>query len=205
MNFRKIKLLGFAILSCGLATTSYAILPGPYLGFQVGMTNTHGKSITGNTGIPTGSPTKSTGPGFRGYFGGDFNDYTGMDMGYTVYNNTIYSVNGVNSETHTSALDIVGKVKYTLPWGGIGGYVKGGIAVMVVTYSPSLGIKHQVLPRPIIGLGFTYDITQKVSIDFSASRIFSHGSSTTAVQNADLISLGLSYHFVNEMCGQFIC
>jgi opacity protein-like surface antigen len=51
------------------------------------------------------------------------------------------------------------------------------------------------------GVGVSYDVTQNWVVDF-AYTTFTGGS---GIQGADLMALGVSYHFVDLMCGQFLC
>lgn len=55
--------------------------------------------------------------------------------------------------------------------------------------------------RPTAGIGITYDINQNVQAELTLARVFGGGG----LQPADLVGLGVSYHFVDKYCGQFLC
>jgi hypothetical protein len=55
--------------------------------------------------------------------------------------------------------------------------------------------------RPTASVGFSYDFTQSWQAELTLARVFGGGN----MQNADLYSLGVSYHIVDKYCGQFLC
>lgn len=54
---------------------------------------------------------------------------------------------------------------------------------------------------PIFTVGISYDFTQSGVLDLSYTRLITGG----APKNMDFIALGISYHFVDIYCGQFLC
>jgi hypothetical protein len=54
---------------------------------------------------------------------------------------------------------------------------------------------------PTFSFGATYDFNQNWQTEFTVTRLLVGG----AVNNITMLSLGLSYHFVDIYCGQFLC
>ena len=92
---------------------------------------------------------------------------------------------------------------------GLGGFGKAGIAVVrtskagTFTTSSSgviaTGTTNYV--RPTAGLGLTYSISQVWQLQLTATEVFGGGG----FKAANLYALGISYHFVDQYCGQFLC
>ena len=85
---------------------------------------------------------------------------------------------------------------------------EGGLAVLTASESgrlnPDLTSKHGINTtklRLTYGIGASVTLEQNWVIDVSASRI----TSGSGLQNADLLAVGFSYHFVDKYCGQFLC
>jgi len=218
---KKIK-LGL-LLSLIAASNVYAMTEGPYLGLLVGQSNLHNVQQTINTTDINGNPTvatfKPSNNGFGGrLFGGyQFNSFLGFEMGFTYYTHTTYKVTSSSGapvtcgtpSTRTDAVDIIGKG--TIPAGPIGLFATAGFAVALVNNSgilqpapasPNCKTKQSVIKlRPTIGIGASYDLSDSLQTQISFSRIL-QGS---GIRNADLIAIGISYHFVDHYCGQFLC
>jgi hypothetical protein len=57
----------------------------------------------------------------------------------------------------------------------------------------------KIVPTFTIGAG--YDFTQNWVMDFSAMTLLVGGN----IKSVTMYALGLSYHFVDRYCGQFLC
>lgn len=173
---------------------------------------------------PSISPSNS-GYGGRLYVGYNLNKYFAMEMGFAHYGASTYKVgmpnppiiggNPISNPTvRTNAFDIVGKG--TMQIWVVGAFLKLGIAMARQSSSGSLLTTYQPTPpppqilvaagtvntvRPTGAVGINWDITPNWVADLTYSRIF--GGS--GFQSADMISLGVSYHFVDIYCGQFLC
>jgi opacity protein-like surface antigen len=122
-------------------------------------------------------------------------------------------------------VDLVAKFDYSYN-DTIGIFGKAGVAAVYTTIPGGLQpTNYHTLPRPTktcptcsvpvnsgsnvyrskltptFTLGVSYDINQSWQADLSWTRILV-GS---AVGNMNLLALGLSYHFVDVYCGQFLC
>lgn len=220
MRVKLIKLLSVATLACVATSAAYAVGPGLYVGAQVGPTNVHNMPTNINVPIPNPfpppqtttmvvlAPASNTGIGGRFFFGSNYNQYVGFEMGYTRYATASFkpSPQGNLANTPKSremALDLL--LKGMLPIGPSGFSALGKIGMIYLTRSTSgsvTGGGNFGGVRGEIGVGFSYDFNQSWVGDFTLNRALSHG---TVFQNADLIAIGLSYHFTDKFCGQFLC
>lgn len=231
MRFIKYSLsfLFFVLLS----TTVLATGPGPYFGLQVGSTNLNNDSYFVNTGFPSSPPTacnmdhpatcittpakvkpNNTGIGERLYFGVQMNRYAGFEIGATNYAPSVYDPKIPESfapAIRTYALDISAKGMYSLynftVFGKIGGAGTRQTATGALTNVNLHGVKLNQVPKSsngghvIAAVGVSFDINANWVMDLSASRIFK-GSN---FKEATFYGLGVSYHWVDLYCGQFLC
>lgn len=219
MHCKKIKLL-IAIFTTVLTTTAYATAPGFYLGIQGGMTNVNNKPVVFPTGGIAGLPPtvaatpSNTGFGVRFYLGDNLTKYFGLEFGFTHYGSSTYNpTSGVifgKPQIKVNSLDLVGKGM--MPLGPLDVFAKGGMAVMYTSASGSIVdtvpagttgafARNSTTVHPTVAIGASYDLTQHWVAELTASEVFSNSK----VQSATMISLGISYHFVDEYCGQFLC
>ena len=221
MDINKIKkYLITGIMTLSMPAAIYADTPGFYLGLEGGYTNTHNinqdvATTTGGVAVLTPS---NKGVGGRAFMGFNINQYFGIEGGFTHYAPSTYTLPGGvilaagNPVGHPviteNGFDLVGKGMWSFPY-GFGIFGKAGVAIIRTskagTFTTSstgtiaTGTTNYV--RPTAGLGLTYNLTQAWQTQFTVTRVFS-GS---GFQSADLIALGISYHFVDEYCGQFLC
>jgi len=124
------------------------------------------------------------------------------------------------------SIDVVGKIDYSYS-NTIGIFGKLGVAAVYTTTPGALNVTsykvivtskpnapvvttktinsgsntYQTKLAPVFALGASYDLNQNWQMDLTWTREFV-GSSLGYM---DLYSLGLSYHFVDKYCGQFLC
>lgn len=185
-------------------------------------------SPAANTGLAN---PKSSQFGSRLFFGYKFNPYAGFEGGFTYFSGVNYIL---KDSTLTPAggttgrvrlIDFVGKLDYSYN-NTIGIYGKLGVAATYTTTPGGLNItNYTVKPAPTkadpsavkittsgsntyttklsptFSLGVSYDIDPSWQMDISANRVFVGGS----IGNMTLFAVGLSYHFVDRYCGQFLC
>lgn len=210
---KKMKLIS-ALIVTSCTTSVFAATAGPYLGLQVGQSNTHNLPMNVQTGtIPATVLVKpgNTGIAERFFWGYQFNQYAAFEMGGTHYANSTYntSISAFSNKEATireNAFDMV--IKGMFPIGTIFDvFAKGGLAGLTASQSGRLNPdpfgrgKNTTSLRLTYGFGASVTLAQNWVIDASLSRI--NGGS--GLQNADLYALGVSYHFVDEYCGQFLC
>lgn len=208
--------LGTLIITSSLFTAVHAIGPGFYLGAQAGATNLNNTTQTVQTGVasPATQSIKpgNTGIGERFFIGVGINKYAAAELGYTHYAPSTYKTSPstiVNTPAiRENGVDLVGKAMY--PIQNFAVFAKLGAIEVSKSYSGSLQPISPTASRlastntfhPLIGLGVSYEITQNWVADLSWTRALKGGS---GFQNADFIALGISYHFVDLFCGQFLC
>jgi opacity protein-like surface antigen len=208
-----IKKISVTAIIIGITHSAYATSPGFYFGAMGGMTDLHAKEQTAT--FPTKPPTiitvtpSNTGYGGRLYLGGDFNRYFGMEGGFTYYSPLDYNskVLSNNVKTETGSFDVL--LKAMFPFGTSGFTVFGKLGPAYL-YSKTSGDVEGVrisessssTVRAAAGIGVSYDLTQRWVVDLSYNQLF---YSSSAVKNPSFTALGISYHFVDEYCGQFLC
>ncbi len=216
MTIKNTKRLSALIITSSFFTVAQAIGPGFYLGAQAGVTNLNNTAQAVQTGVAspaTQTVTPSnTGIGERFYLGVGINKYAAAELGYTHYAPSTYKTSPstiVNTPAiRENGIDLVGKAMY--PIRSFAVFAKLGATEISKSYSGSLQPISPTAPRlaatnsfhPMIGLGVNYEITQNWVAELSWTRALKGGN---GFQNADFTSLGISYHFVDEFCGQFLC
>ena len=192
----------------------FAIASGFYIGAMGGTaTNqaTPQNAQLGNNSTVIVKP-KSTQYGARGFVGYKFNSYTGMEAGVTYFSAIQYSGSAAACTSPQSRIvggDVVGVG--TLPIGNFGVFAKAGVAIINIFtsgafYTPApgntcAGSQNNLRYRGTASIGASYDFNQTWVADISANRIMVAG----IIGNVDFYALGISYHFVDLYCGQFLC
>jgi opacity protein-like surface antigen len=170
---------------------------------------------------PASVPVDPSNSGMAGGFviGYAFNQYGAFELGYTHYASSSYSKPEGSQLTHDStinlnALDLA--LKGSIPFKAVNIFGKIGIlqayqgfsgSLEPVTVQPSGKVVASgnnlavTAVRPMYGFGVSYDVTQNWVVNFTYTTFTGGGG----VQGADLLALDLSYHFVDLMCGQFLC
>lgn len=206
MWIKKIIAALTTIILWGWGSAAFAVAAGLYLGAQLGQSNQH-QPVADTT---TATDVSNTGLGGRAFLGYQFNPYAGLEGGLTYYTTASYNTSPTVGSTSVkeTAFDIMGKGIF--PIGCFSIFGKAGLSVLYAQTTTkavptSTGVQNisdtatSIHPAAAVGIG--YDLSQNWVADVSAMRVFHSGS----VPNADLISLGISYHFVDKYCGQFLC
>lgn len=223
MNTRIFQRLAYSALVCGLVMNAHAMGNGFYMGAMGGFATNNGNELQAQIKTPGDVPTSTTTPvsprstqyAGRIFIGNQFNKYAAFEGGATLFSEINYDTKGV--ETCSTArqrvrdLDVV--VKGILPfYYGFDVYGKAGFSVTYVTTSgclnpwdskPSQNCKNVYNNRfaPTYSVGASYDINQSWGVDLSYN-VIQVGQS---VGNVSLAAIGLSYHFTDKYCGQFLC
>ncbi len=229
MSFKKMNIVKAGVLALSMMTSVvYAAGAGFYIGGQMGMANTNNikrdvyvadsSNAAGYSAVPT--TASNTGFGGRFYFGYSFSPYFGMEAGYTHYPASTYKPSLTSTQSlcnspqiRENALDVLGKGTMQFSQTGLGVFAKGGVTFMRQSLSGSFNQPATanvcssssngttISGRPTVAVGVDYALSPNWETDLTASRVFK-GSN---VQNADMLSLGVSYHFADKYCGQFLC
>lgn len=220
MSIKLVNKLGTLLGMCSIATFAYATGTGFYVGTDLGQTNTHNvlRPVQTNQVPPTTVNIKPSNTGFGGrvFMGYSINQFVAIESGFTHYAPSTYNIPSNISAScgsptiRENGVDVVGKGSY--PIANMALFGKAGVAVVRTSLAGSMSPLESLnscgnsngstnYVRPTAALGFSYDLTPNWVADVTYSRVFKSGN----FQNADLIGLGISYHFVDKYCGQFLC
>ena len=201
----KRKMLGVAVLgfSTLMAASSYAALPGAYVGGQLGWGKVHQASST--IAHATSSNTGLAGRIFAGY---EIDPIWAAELGWTKFSTVDLKQTGlgynVRGHLKTDAVDLVGKASFPVA-NKVSIYGKAGAAYVYERGSANATLTrgssvvkfhdsdkaHKVYPT--LGAGVSYEFSPSVSSDVSYNRIQKIGSSSK-IGSTDLVSMGLTYH-----------
>jgi opacity protein-like surface antigen len=202
-----------AIMS--VACSTYAVAPGFYMGIMAGpATNNAGtvqaKTLSGTPPTTTVSP-KSNQFGSHMYLGYKGNQYAAAEFGFTYFSTIVYDNKGVEtcSGTEARARDLDAVLKLSYPYAGFEPYIKAGAAIVYSMTSGGLNssatscgkTQYSNQVKPTYSLGVGYDLSQNWVADISFNRLIVPGS----ISSMTYLGLGISYHFVDKYCGQFLC
>lgn len=209
----KLALILATVILSG-TSIAHATGAGFYMGGQIGrsnLNNTNRDIATSTTPPIVNASPGNTGIGQRIFMGYYMSSYFGYEGGFTHYAPSIYnpsvSANNGSPNIRENGFDFVVKGMYPIKDSGVDVFAKGGVAMIKTSLAGSIaegegttsGSNLYIRPTATVGVG--YDFTPNWVFDLSYSRVFKGG----AFQNADFISFGISYHFVDTYCGQFLC
>lgn len=167
--------------------------------------------------------------GARIFVGNQFNQFAAFEAGGTFISSIRYNVPGVptgfrvygSTDQRVRDIDLVLKGMLPLSWFSV--YAKAGVAFTYITSggtfnpsvktvvpspsSPTINTKLTVPSTnkfkysPTFSLGASYDIDQSWQMDLSLNTI----SVGNNIGNITFFALGISYHFTDKYCGQFLC
>lgn len=169
----------------------FAAYDGFYFGVLGGAANTH-YNVSYVPSI-TSANIQHTGFGTRLYGGYQWTCNFAAELGYTIYPDTKFkNINQlpINGEINQNATDLI--VKAMLPFRcRFNAYAKGGIAYVDSDRDGDLLGKDENAYRPTYGGGFSYDLNPNTPIGITWMRV----QGNNRIANADLLSLGIEYHF----------
>lgn len=212
MSKRILKNLTAAALCFGM--NAYAVAPGFYFGLSTGpATNSGGTQYAQvmNDGLTPVTP-KSTQWGTRLLIGNKLNQIASIEFGLDYFTGVQYDTKDVQTCSGTQVrirgFDLVGKAEASFYTFDV--YGKAGPSLIYQTLSGDLNPDfsmpcgksvYTTKVRPTIAIGASYDMTQNWLFNVDYTRIMTNGP----VGNADMFTIGFTYHFVNIYCGQFLC
>lgn len=210
-----VKKISMTALVSVVCVNTYAVGPGMYLGVMAGpASNTastqQAKAQSSSTMVNVSPRTNQFGS--RLFMGYQFNNYAAVEGGLTYVSSINYNTYGVETCGGTVArvrdFDLVGKG--SIPFANyFDVYGKAGAAVTYTTTSGGLNstptscgqTTYKTAFRPTVSVGASYYLNQSWVADLSWNSIMV-GST---VGNISIFALGISYHFVDVYCGQFLC
>lgn len=211
----KIKLIS-AVCCAFIATQSYAVGAGPYLGLAFGPAmNNASNQLAQVQGAPFTVVAKPRHQQFgsRFFLGYQAYPFVGFEMGVTFISGIHFNTGNVATcngpVDRVRWIDATGKVAAPFyDWFDV--YAKAGVAYVYETTSGSLNPAlaqpcgktfRKSKFAPTFSIGASYNITQAWVTDVSWNRTNTGGVS----KSINFYSIGLAYHFVDRYCGQFLC
>lgn len=216
MSKRIFSLLSLSLLTLAVSEGAYATGPGLYLGLMMGPARNNALVRQAQLeGVPATVPVypKNSQFGARLLMGYQFGRYAAVEGGFNYLSNLRYDTKGFVTCSDPSirlrSFDLSGKGIFPI---GESFNVFGRLGVGM-TYLSTTGSLNPNLAgtcgastrdrafKPIFGVGAGYDITSNWVADLSLTR-FAFGG---AVRNITMVGVGISYHFTDRYCGQFLC
>lgn len=162
--------------------------------------------------------------GTRLFIGNQFNQYAAFEGAFDFFSTVKYDTRDVktlgDASQRARTVDVL--LKGIMPLSYFSVFGKLGVAMTYLTtggsFNPEL-VQDPKLPNdpnakiintsnaytnkfsPVYGIGASYDINQNWLIEFDYMNFAVGG----AMGNVTLYGLGLSYHFTDKYCGQFLC
>lgn len=207
------KLALSLLVVCGCMAKAYAVAPGFYLGLMTGPSTNSASTVNVPTlsGSPPTTPVepKSNQWGTALFFGYKNNDYIGSELGLNFFSNVKFtSKYNVQTAGGTSAhvRDIYVVLKGTFPFGSMFDvFGKIGPAFEYISTSGGLSntgrTKYQTKIAPFYAIGASWTMDQSWVADISVNQLAVGG----VIKSVTWYALGISYHFVDRYCGQFLC
>lgn len=224
MHKRLIKMIGTAAAVFGCVSNVYAIAAGMYMGVMTGPATNSAKDVNAAVAPGTQQPLtftpvtpKSNQWGTAVFLGYKNNQYIGSELGVDYFTSVSYS-SKTNTPTAggTSARvrDIHVLLRGSLPLTNtVEVFAKLGPAFEYITTSgglsqptiidgvPTYKSKHQTKIAVMTGIGISWEMNQSWVTDLTLSML----PVGSVIKNVTWIAVGLSYHFVDRYCGQFLC
>lgn len=201
-----------ACLACA-ALNTYAVGPGFYMGAMLGPSTNSASNqqvyLAPNSSTSVLASAENHQFGSRLFMGYQIGRYAGIEGGMAFFTTIEYKPKenvtlSKKGSAHIRDFDLVGKA--ILPFGNsFDVYGKGGIAVVYQTVSGSLyqsgDGSYKITFKPTFSVGASYALSQNWVTDISYNQILTGG----VVKSVSFAALGISYHFVDVYCGQFLC
>lgn len=211
MEFKIIKKLSLAVMMAVTVNTAYATGAGGYFGLMLGQSNLNGQdqTVTISPGVTETATPEGSGIGTRLFAGYGINKYAAFEGGFTYYSSMSYKTPTFsnNIKTRAGSFDLLGKGMLPFWDSGFDVFAKLGGAYF---YTKTSGkIEDVEVPstttsvfRPVVAFGVSYDMTQNWVADLSYTSI---RYSNSQIKNPGFLALGISYHLLDPVCGQFLC
>lgn|SRR3990167_1103966 len=216
MQKRILKPLTLFTFLSSMAFNAHAVEPGFYLGLMAGpaINDAKNKSVlfgNGSATTTTATPSSTKNFGGRLFLGYKFIRFAAVESGFSFFSPIRYRANLTTGSNKPVAwfgtIDFSGKG--SLPFYGFEVYGKLGLALNNLTKSSAFDIDSPDNPKksniwtfgPIYGVGANYTLTQNWVADLAVNRV----NIGDVVGTITFYTLGVSYHFVDVYCGQFLC
>lgn len=207
MRFKTLSVVALAAGALGLCSAAYAS-QGFYIGGQAG----YGQADydVSNPNIPGVSLSKDEdGIAGRAYVGYQFNQYFGVETGYTKFSDSTYKYKAFGQtiaevKAKTQQWDVLAKAGMPFGCSGFRGDIKAGAAYVMSDFDASaVGFGKNSDSEnnwdPAAGASLTYNFNKNFAVDVSYLHTFGSGSSNHGNGNTNpdtnLATVGVSYLF----------
>lgn len=230
MQKRNLKAFALTLLASSFSLATYATTAGFYLGIMAGPAQNDATNVNASVALAPGQPffttvVKPRGQmfGTRPYLGYQMNDYSAFELGFTYFTNISYNQLDQSVALCSSpsigvrTIEVLGKG--ILPFYYFDVFFKAGLSGTYMNESASLNpfnpathptqynnnpcgkSKNTVNYDPVLAIGASYSITPNWVADLTLTSYLVGGK----VNRVNWVALGISYHFVDIFCGQFLC
>lgn len=208
MSLKTLTVVALAAGTLGLCSAAYAdSSTGFYVGGQAGYGNPD--YDVSNSNVPNVSFSKDEGGlAGRAYVGYQFNQYFGVETGYTLFSDNTYKFSGpggsANLKFETQQWDILAKAGMPFGCSGFRGDIKAGAAYVMSKLNATdfSGSDSDNSWNPAAGASLTYNFNKNFAVDVSylhtfgsSSSIRNHFKNDNFSPNTNLTTLGVSYLF----------
>lgn len=200
--FKKVTVTAALLTSACIALPAYATtVNGLYMGLQLGQSDADYSSSTND--ILAGSSVDNKSWAGRIYGGYQFNKFIAAEFGYTYLGkvgfNDILGVSGADADLQQQALDLTAKIMLPITrqfqvFALLGGDYMMANVTNISSTADNLGISgsgSQTAFGGTYGLGAEYDFNPNWGIDGT----WRHFGGNNGIQNTDLFTLGIAWHF----------
>lgn len=205
--FKNIGKLAIVIfLSIFAASQAFAVSSGFYLGLMAGAGTNSGTTQTVQGYVLTPSKGQAMVRIFTGYV---IKPYIGLDTGPAYFSTVNYNTKNtlIHGKVQTSFLTWDASIMPMLPFYSFMLYGKVGVAAIYQNFSKGFYFpeptksKNSLYASPYLAVGAGYNLNDNWLLDISANRL----TTVRKLSSVTYYALGISYHFVDKYCGQFLC
>ncbi len=211
------RLLSVLLGAACCVSNAYATLPGFYMGLMLGPSknNSSNAQVQALTTPPSTVEAKPATQQFgsRIYMGYKASQNFGAELGLAYFSGIKYDTGDANTcstpNIRVRDFDFLGVASYPITR-SFDVYGKAGAAMTYMTTSGCFNVDlgqecgkstYTTQVKPAFSAGVSYDMSQNWVVDASWNRVMV----PSPVNSMDMYALGISYHFVDMYCGQFLC
>jgi OOP family OmpA-OmpF porin len=211
MEIKIIKNLSILAMIAGTVSTAYATGQGGYFGLMLGQSNLNGQNqtVTISPGVTETVQPEGSGIGSGLFAGYNMNQYAAIEADFIFFSSMSYKTPTFSNDlkTRAGAFALLGKGMLPFWNSGFDIFAKLGGAYFYTKTSGkvedvSIGTSTSSVFRPAIALGVSYDMTQNWVAELTYTSI---RYSNSQIKNPGILALGISYHLLDPVCGQFLC
>lgn len=193
-------------LAMFFSAQAFAVNSGFYLGLMAGAGTNSATTQTVQGYVLTPSKGQAMIRLFTGYV---IKPYIGLDTGPSYFSAINYNTKNttIQDKVQTSFFAWDASIMPMLPFYSFMLYGKVGAAAIYQNFSKGFYYpeptksKNALYASPYVAVGAGYNLNDNWVLDISANRL----TTVRKVSSVTYYALGISYHFVDKYCGQFLC